>query len=293
MLGFHSLKLGKLFPIIAILALSVQINQATAQQQRAEVGGFGTPESITVGPDGNYYVADLAGFGVRGDGSVKIISGDPFADEATVTDFVTGLDDPKGMVFSGEDLIVADITQLLRITPNGEVSTFLAQEDFPGGSQFLNDMDIDAEGNMYISDTNRQVVFRVDTEGTATIFADLDEFMNGANGVLVDTEGHVGEPGSVLVVDLRFPGALVLVSPDGSEVREIARGFQGDGIAFDSAGNLYVSDLARGIFRIDEEGNARIFAGPFAQAADFTIDQEKNWMIVANFSGRRVTFLQL
>jgi hypothetical protein len=34
-------------------------------------------------------------------------------------------------------------------------------------------------------------------------------------------------------------------------------------------------------------------AGGFDQAADFAIDPERGWLIVANFTGRRVSFVRL
>jgi len=279
-----------------LIALSIgwvaQPTSVVAQNERVAFTGFRTPESVTVGPDGNYYVSDIGRFDVMGDGRIMRITGDPFSDEAEVSVFATGLDDPKGAVFVGEDLIVADVRQLIRVTPEGEISTFLSRSDFPGNVIFLNDMDIDSDGNIFVSDTNRRVIFKVDPESNVTVFHDLAETMTGPNGVIVDEEGHMGQRGSVVSIDLRPPGALLVISPDGNSSREIANGFNGDGVDFDSEGTLYVTDLGRGVLTVDRSGNTELFADGFIQSADFTIQQEENLLIVADLAGR-VVFIKL
>ncbi len=289
---FSRLVFGCFLLVVLSIAWAVQTENVVAQNERVAFTGFRTPESVTVGPDGNYYVSDIGRFDVMGDGSIKVITGDPFSGEAEVTTFATGLDDPKGAVFVGEDLIVADIRKLVRVTPAGETSTFLSRSDFPGAVLFLNDMDIDSEGNIFVSDTNRRVIFKIDPEKNVSLFHDLADTMTGPNGVSVDEEGHIGQRGSVVSIDLRPPGALLVISPDGSSSREIANGFNGDGVDFDSDGTLYVTDLGRGVLTVDSNGNTELFADGFVQSADFTIQQEKNLLIVADLAGR-VVFIKL
>lgn len=250
--------------IVLLSLLMMQSAAMLAQNERVSLTGFRTPESVTVGPDGHYYVSDIGRFDIMGDGRIMRITGDPFSGEAEVSVFATGLDDPKGAVFVGDDLIVADVRKMVRVTPDGETSTFLSRSDFPGNVIFLNDMDIDSDGNIFVSDTNRRVIFKIDPESNV----------------------------SVVSIDLRPPGALVVISPDGSNVRELANGFNGDGVDFGSDGTLYVSDLGRGILTVDSAGNTELFADGFIQSADFTIQQEENLMIVADLAGR-VVFIKL
>src|SRR5919109_5084626 len=61
------------------------------------------PESVTVGPDGAWYVSSFGKFDTKGDGAVYRV--DP--DKGTPARFVTGLDDPCGVVFLGDTLWVA------------------------------------------------------------------------------------------------------------------------------------------------------------------------------------------
>jgi hypothetical protein len=267
-----------------------------AQPSRVEVFGFVTPESVAVGPDGNYYVSVIQRFGTAGDGSIQVIKGDPFLRENTKEILVEGLDDPKGMIFIGDTLYVTDITKVLAIDLEGNVEVFAEGEDFPDGVEFLNDIDADPDGNLYVTDTNLLLVNKIDPEGNVTVFASLTGVMSGPNGVLFDAEGHIGEPGSVLVIDLRGQRKIVVISPDGSEITELVSGafFQGDGLAFDQDGTLYASDVgAGGIYTVDANGNVEAFDSRLQSPADFMINPENNWMVVASFGGNKVTFIRL
>lgn len=131
--------------LAAVLLLSfISIAHAASFMQtgrRVEVGGFLTPESVAVGPDGRYYVSNIGQFNVPGDGSIKAIAGNPFDGAAMVSHVATGLNDPKGIVFVGNDLFVADVNQVWRVITSGQMagekSVFLAPAAFPGGAQFL------------------------------------------------------------------------------------------------------------------------------------------------------------
>ncbi|MBI4468227.1 MAG: hypothetical protein HY650_02785 [Acidobacteria bacterium] len=109
--------------------------------RRVNVGGFMTPESVSVGSDARHYISDIGQFDVPGDGTIRVISGNPFANTAVVSTFAMGLNDPKGIVFVGTDLFVADQNQVWRILTAGAMTgqrlLHLSPQAFPGGAQFL------------------------------------------------------------------------------------------------------------------------------------------------------------
>ncbi|GEM_PF-1617483 len=270
------------------------------QLDMIEVPGFETPESVAVGPDGRYYVSNIGGNGVPEDGSIKAISGNPFDGTVTVTDVATGLNDPTGTVFVGTRLFVVDDDRVWQIETTGDMAgeknVFLPPDRFPGGTGMLNDIAADEDGHLFISDTNRGIIFAANLDGEVTLFLDAGPAnpLRMPNGVIVDEEGGFGgEPGSVLVIDLRN-GNLVAIAPDGSSASIIARRFgAGDGLAFDAAGNLYISDFVRGrVFRLEPNLSSSVIAR-MRSPADLTVDVERNWLVVPNFLKDTVTFVRL
>ncbi len=295
---------GRAWFVVSLLFSLVAVAQAGylfQDGQRVEVAGFLTPESVAVGPDGRIYVSNINRFNVMGDGSIKAISGNPFDGIVVVNDVATGLNDPKGITFIGSELFVTDVNQVWKVETAGEMagekSVFLAPEVFPGGAQFLNDIGADADDNLFMSDSNRGIIFKADPQGNVSIFLNrgLRNPLRGPNGVLVDAEGEISQQaGSLLVVDGQT-GNLVAVMPDGSSVQMLASGFgSGDGLAFDVQGNLYISDFSGGrVHRMKPDRTVQIFAQNFMASADLTVDQERGWLVVPNFNGNTVSFLEL
>jgi len=247
------------------------------------ISGLSTPESVAVGPDGRYYVSNLGRPGQRGDGAIKTV------EDGTVKDLVSGLDDPKGVAIWEGQLYVADIDKLWRISLNGQKELLLGPEEFPRRPLFLNDVAFDASGNLYVSDTQLGLIFKVTPKREATIFADRSRFpeLRGPNGLAFDQEGNL------LVIDFNT-GKLLKIDQDGSgEV--IGEGFGGgDGLALDSEGNLYISDYRGGrIFKRAPDGSTEVIAQGLKAPADIAIDPKQNLLLVPEFNGDRLRLLKL
>lgn len=87
---------------------------------------------------------------------------------------------------------------------------------------------VDSSGNVYIADTGNSRVRKIDTKGTITTFA--------GNG----TRGYSGDGAAATGAELWFPC----------------------GLAFDSSGNLYISDYGNSTVRkVDSKGNITTVAG--------------------------------
>jgi sugar lactone lactonase YvrE len=271
---------------VAVILLALFSLRAPWLAQRSGedvIGGLSTPESVAIGPDGKYYISNLGRPGLRGDGAIKVV------EDGTVKDLVTGLDDPKGVIVWEDHLYVADIDKVWRISLTGEKELLLGPEDFPRRPLFLNDIAISASGNLYISDTQLGLIFKVSTDHEVSILADRSSFpeLRGPNGLVFDQEGDL------LVIDFNT-GKLLKIAPDGSgEV--IGENFGGgDGLAFDAEGNLYISDYKGGkIFRRVPDGSVEIIAQGLKAPADIAIDLERNLLLVPEFNGDRLRLISL
>lgn len=127
-----------------------------------------------------------------------------------------------------------------KITAGGLVSTLAGQvgefgsADGPASEAlfwFSTGVAVDADGNVYVADTNNNTIRKITPEGVATTLA------GRANG-------FVPAPGS----------------EDG--IGSAARFYQPDGLGVDAAGNVYVADYANHTIRkITPEGAVSTFAG--------------------------------
>ena len=249
------------------------------------IRGFKTPESVAVGSDGKYYVSNLGRPGLRGDGAIKVVE----VEDGTIKDLVTGLDDPKGVAIWDDKLYVADIDKIWRISLAGQKELFLRPEDFPRRPLFLNDIAVDTDGNLYISDTQLRLIFKVSPDREVSILADRSMIpeLRGPNGLIFDSEGNLQ------VIDFNT-GKLLKIRPDGSD-EVIGEGFGGgDGLAFDSEGNLYISDYKGGkIFKRAPDGSTEVIAQGLKGPADIAIDVKRNLLLVPEFKGDRLRLIRL
>ncbi|MCL6642189.1 MAG: hypothetical protein K6T71_02545, partial [Candidatus Bipolaricaulota bacterium] len=173
--------------ILAVVSL-IMTGSGVQPQPNRTIEGFSTPESVAVGPDGNYYVSNLGNLNVVGDGKISKVTGDT----ARVSDFVMGLD-AAGAAFFENSLYVVDTKGIWKIKLDGQASLWLPLESFPVSPSLLNDLAFDYSGNLYISDTNRSVVFKADREKRVAVFLDKSKIpdLSGPNGLIVDAENNL------------------------------------------------------------------------------------------------------
>jgi glucose/arabinose dehydrogenase len=258
------------------------------------VSGLKNPESVCVGTDGKVYVTTIGEFDKDGDGAVMVINNN----KAEV--FAKGLDDPKGIISLGGFFYVTDKTKVLRIDRKGKVDVFAAAKDFPRAPIFLNDVEADYQGNLYVSDSGENgkggAVFKIQmrfafnrppTLGkiTTLVDGDKDTDVKTPNGLLKASQYHL------FLLDCGTGELSRITLADGKRVK-LAEGFGGgDGIARDDYGRLYLSDVKNGkVFVIPRPGDKPVLlASGFQQAADLCLAADRKSLLVPDVKAGTIT----
>ncbi len=180
----------------------------------------------------------------------------------TELNWVTGLNAPKGMViYNDSKLYVSDITDLVEIDiANGRI---IKHYNAPG-SAFLNDVASDNHGNIYVSDTGTNTIYKLDTNlknnTSLQVWLQSPE-LNSPNGLYVDNNknklivaslGDLSKPGAGMkIVDLENK-TITTLGKEGT-----TSPFGGlDGIESDTTGmHYYVTDNPVGkVYTVNADG---------------------------------------
>lgn len=257
------------------------------------IKGFETPESASV-YNGDYYVSNIGKFGQDSDGSIRVVHNDK------VSILTEGLNDPKGTWIQNDKLYVADKVIIWEIELKGKDrgKKSVYADKFPVQPKFLNDIVGDAKGNIYVSETGEfdkadGYIFKIDTNRKVTVFSD---YMSCKD--LVDPNGLIfNNVGDLLVVDMHN-GKLIEFSADGSNFVVQAEGFNGgDGLAYDKAGNLYISTWGENnsstIHKYDTTGKISVLQKSSKPSADITVDKERNVLVIPEFYANSIRISHL
>ena len=252
------------------------------------ITGLNMPESVAYGPGGKLYVSEVGEFGKDGDGQISTVNSD-----GKLTVFATGMDDPKGIVFVGRNLYVADKTRVLKVAPDGKWQVFAAADAFPIKPQFLNDLEADGLGNVYVSDsgdTNKGgAIFRISKSGkVATVVDSSNPLVLAPNGLLL------GARGTLLEVDFSS-GILYSIKLKSGEFTKVADGFGGgDGLMRARNGMLYVSDWKNGrLFSVDKKGSVKQIKDGFKASADIGLSADGKNIIVPDMKAGKLVWVPL
>lgn len=169
---------------------------------------------------------------------------------------------PTGMAFdaAGNLFIASNQRPFFSITKfgtDGSHSTFADHTmlNAPHGLAF------DGAGNLFVANTAGNTIVKFTPEGVGTIFADVDDGLDGPVSLAFDTAGTL----YVTNVDGGGPstdGRVLKFTPDGIGSVFNGRGFDSPyGLAFDRDGNLYVSNLDNSV--IEKFSPTGIDLGPF------------------------------
>lgn len=279
----------RLISKITLAALLLWGSTALAEESQLPaplVKGLKTPESVAVGVDGRIYVSVIGEFGVDGDGGIMVI------EDGEAKPYAMNMDDPKGLVAWKEFLFTTDKNRVWKINKQGKATVFVPAKAFPTEPKFLNDIEADEKGTLYVTDSGdlkgaEGAVYQITQNGEVTTVADAKKFpvIKTPNGLLMDCLGQV------LVADFMSGELHSLKLADGTFTK-LADGFGAcDGIARDAHGRTYISDWKGGkVYVIPRAGEQPILlASGFGSAADIAIDSSGHKILVPDMKNGTVT----
>ena len=268
----------KKFIIVLILLIGIS-NISFANEVKYD--GFSNPESVAEGPDGYIYVSEIGETDKDGDGKISKID-----KKGNVTPFATGLYDPKGIVFYKEKLYVTDRDVIIEVDTDGTWSVFGSTMAFPKTPVFLNDIDVDSDGNFYITDTSNfktgGIVFKMNLAGDITVlFDETTENNKAPNGVL-----PIGN-NKLLLLD--WGGELYEADTKTKKIRKLGEGFVGgDGLAIKN-GTIFISSWKEGKVYEFKNGKSKLILEGFEAAADIALSKDKTHLIIPDMKAGTVT----
>lgn len=271
------------------LILMLLLNQQVFAHDAKVFKGFKTPESVVSAKDGRVFVSEINEFGKDGDGQISVIE-----PNGKVRVYATGMDDPKGLAMHGENLYVADKTRILKVFSNGDWVVWADASMFPRAPQFLNDLEFDPQGNLYVSDSGDLskggAIFKITRDIRISIVADAESNpkIEAPNGLLMDDTGNF-----LLEVDFNS-GVLYSINLKTREMAELARGFGGgDGLLHHPNGLMYVSDWKGGkLFSVKHDEPTLVKEG-FKAAADIGLSHDAKYVIVPDMKAGEVVFVPI
>lgn len=263
--------------------------EANTAGSQDKVTGLAMPESVIVHPDGRQFVTEIGEFGKAGDGMVTQIN--PDGSQATLAD---GMDDPKGIDLFDNALYIADINRVLKVTLDGETEVIAEADDFPGTAQFLNDVEIDGQGNVYVSDSGNDDgkhagIYKITPDGDITEVMGTDAGINRPNGLLNDGAHRL------LVADFGT-GDLFTLDTNSGQAEKVNSGFGGaDGLVRDTQGFLYVSDWNNGKLwqLIEPKATPQLIRDDFKAAADITLSADGQSVLVPDMKAGELVAVPL
>jgi gluconolactonase len=284
-----------LFALSIAIFVSGCANQISTTQVLVpqKVTGLKTPESAVQAKDGRIFVSEIGEFGKDGDGQISAIK------DGKVSIFTSGLDDPKGLKIIGNNLYVADKTKVTKIGLNdGKASVFAAASAFPATPQFLNDLEADPQGNLYVSDSGDILgtgkggaLYKIDATGKVTLLIDgkQDPRVMAPNGIIADDTGNV-----LIFVDFTS-GILYSYNQQTKALADIAEGFGGgDGIVHHSNGTMFVSDWKSGkVFSVNRKNDVALVKDGYKSAADIAITRDEKYLLVPDMKAGELDFIPL
>jgi sugar lactone lactonase YvrE len=268
--------------VLLIASLIVVCTEAEAAPKLLwETKGLAQPESVVVDPaTGAIYVSNIVGAVMQKDGNgfIAKLSGDG---KVLTRQWVKGLDAPTGLALHDRTLYVADVDQLVEINAaSGEI----IKRCPANGATFLNDVAVDADGTVYVSDTPTNTIWRL-KDGSFEPWL-VNDKLNGPNGLLVQGD-------TLIVASLgRIPSVgqkqelagLSQISLKDQSVSPIGNGQpigNLDGLELLQPGVYLVTDWAAGaLYRVDAKGKAERLIDLNQGSADLTYLPDKKIVLI-------------
>ena len=242
---------------------------------------FKTPESVLYDQKRNVlYVANvnMNPWKKDGNGFISKITTDG---KPIKIDWVTGLNSAKGMGVYEDKLYVTDVDAVVEIDIEaGKILNRYAVDD----TMKLNDISIDSDGTVYISDMQEGRIFTLQNDKMEV----WKEGLNAPNGVFVEADR--------ILIASSGDGSLRAYDKTTKEETMIANDMtSGDGLEATQSGDYVMSNWGGEIFFV-KDGNSTLLLDTKEQkkqTADIGIIKYQNIILVPTFFDNRVVAYKL
>jgi len=239
------------------------------------------PESVLYSPPEDIlYVSNINGKPTEKNGK-GFISKVSLSGEILVLKWVTGLNAPKGSGIYRGSLYVTDIDELVEI----DLKTGKILSKYPAvGAGFLNDVTIDKNGNVYVSDMSSQnsVLYKL-VQKKMTVWLKGPE-VSQPNGLYVEK--------NKLILGNSGDGTLKEIDLDTQKINIIAKIGSGiDGVQSDGKGNYFISDWSGKTSYVSSSGQVTVLMDTTDQkinSADIEYIESKKILLIPTFFDNRV-----
>jgi sugar lactone lactonase YvrE len=232
-----------------------------------------------------FYVSNYDAYNPSGNRGLQSIARVAVDGTLESPDWISGLNNPTGLAVGGDRLYVVERTAVAEIDLGSE--EVVSHHMLPG-AVLPNDIALDGEGRLYVSDSRKSVIYR-------RADGDFEEWLVG---------GEIGQPnglyvhGTKLLVGNNADNCLKAVDLDTGEVTIIARLAPGliDGIGTDGRGNYLVSHWEGRIYRITQSGRIVKLLDttvPGLNCADFACAAEHRLLVIPTFARNHLVAYRL
>ena len=270
--------------LIVVTLLSIQISAQTAVKIWSTEPDLKVPESVLFdAKNQRLYVSNIEGTGPwdkDGKGSIALLT---LSGKILNPSWIDGLHAPKGMALYKDFLLVADIDSVVIIDhTKGQI----LRKIYIDGANGLNDISIDRQGNMFISDSKNKKIFYLDAvKMESKIY--LSEGIELPNGVLyADKMLYILDNGKFYKIDKAKNKILIAEGLDGGT----------DGIEQVDENTFLISCWSGTVWLVKLNGEKKILVDTRDEkvnAADMGYDPKNRIFYIPTFWKNNVVAYQL
>jgi sugar lactone lactonase YvrE len=195
--------------------------------------------------------------------------------------WIDELDAPKGLALNGDYLYVSDIDELVVI----DIAHKTIVQRYPAeGAKFLNDVAIDKQGNVYVSDMMTDRIYRL-ADDNLKLWFDAPS-LEGPNGLLVEHNNLIIGSWGRMTDDFatEVAGHLKKIDLDTLELSSLGDKTpigNLDGVEADGKGNYLVTDWMSGrLLLVSANGSSETLIEFEQGSADHTVMPERDLIII-------------
>ena len=262
---------------VAVLTVNAQTAPETPKFLK-ETGPLAHCESVAYNPGSNLvYVSVMAG-SEKGDGSIAILN---LEGDIENPRFITGLNDPKGIAIKDNKLYVSDVDVLVEV--DLKLGKILKRYE-GNGAKSLNDVAIDRNGNVYVSDMGSSSIYKLGPDKNFVKWLTSPQ-LETPNGLLaVDNSLYVVGWASPATQESDSPkGGMMKINISTKEITKVTPGDLAnlDGLQKYDEKSFLVSGWNTGeIFKISKSGDSEVILKVDRSVGDILYLPKKNRLLL-------------